>query len=785
MPDSEAMELVLALLFFAWYEVLTLPLRIALGGTPLPPDTQRVLSRLAGPLVFTLPIFYIAHITEWALNAAVGIGWIVLLFAAALFLLKVRQPQNKTAVALGYRSDAKTGVGVLHHAILDGVTLALFLAFIWLRQWIPEMTTYVIDSSAAEKFMNSMIFWTNWYATSLPPEDYWLAGHQLSYYYWGHFFWAWVGRIGEFPAELALNLALARLVTLVFEAGYLLGRTVGLKLSWSVLAGLMVAWAGNPSAVEELWKVYQSSAQGFNWGAYNFWGPSRAIADSVIAEFPAFTAILGDFHAHHLALPWLVAWFAVTLFALTRSNGLFVDTNTSGRFSTRLYFGTVWVIVWFTLGLSSCLTNLWNLPAIGFICVVAACYSVISKHQYRWFYLLLTVALILSMWLTSSLILGDEAQPLILSDADSIWQRLPIKWLPAELRSSSGQLFSMWGLPVSVLTIAAVTRAVLRRDRVIVALMSLGVGLLVLSASSISPILPGGSAWIWIAVAILSMSLYVGSDAWLNGRCVSILLCAYTTLAALELIYVNDAFTGEYVRYNSYFKFSYPVWPALTVGAIVAGQYLWRNGDRGSASVLRITVRSCALVVLVAALIYPTFAIPARLLAAWRGDDPPRQATLNAVDFIAHRPPYREEAEMLAWIREHVPPGQVVAEGQGRGAYGYTGRVASLAGRPVPLGWAHHEGQWRGAIGHRLTSERQSALNQLYLAATPQGIRGQARKLGAQWVLYGIVERESYGKGITGIDVPQRLREAAPVAAAFPLQQPAVFLFDLREQEAR
>ena len=80
------------------------------------------------------------------------------------------------------------------------------------------MTTYPIDSSAAEKFLNMMLFWSSWHATGLPPEDYWLAGHSLSYYYWGHFHWAWLGHAGGFPGAIPLNLAFARAVTQVFEA---------------------------------------------------------------------------------------------------------------------------------------------------------------------------------------------------------------------------------------------------------------------------------------------------------------------------------------------------------------------------------------------------------------------------------------------------------------------------------------------------------------------------------------------------------------------------------------
>jgi uncharacterized membrane protein len=136
---------------------------------------------------------------------------------------------------------------------------------------------------------------------------------------------------------------------------------------------------------------------------------------------------------------------------------------------------------------------------------------------------------------------------------------------------------------------------------------------------------------------------------------------------------------------------------------------------------------------------------------------------------------------MLDWIRRHVPPGETVAEGIGAGAYTYAGRVASLAGRPIPLGWAHHERQWRGLRGHELAAERERAVDALYRATSPEAMRGAAAELGVERVLYGIVERGRYGA--EGGAVLERLRAAAPVAAAFPPGNPRVFLFDFREAD--
>ena len=195
--------------------------------------------------------------------------------------------------------------------------------------------------------------------------------------------------------------------------------------------------------------------------------------------------------------------------------------------------------------------------------------------------------------------------------------------------------------------------------------------------------------------------------------------------------------------------------------------------------------------------VYPMLAATTRMAGASADDWPPRRPTLHAFDFLHHeqRPdlaslPYFREAEMLDWIRAHVPPGDTVAEAawvtSGEtyvGGYDFNGRVASLAGRPVPLGWAHHERQWRGPAAHAMLLERQHAIDRLYMASTSIAAREAAAELGVRWVLYGVLEHDRYAvRGGLGPRVLNVLGQAGRLAAAFPREAPAVFLFDFRPE---
>ena len=299
-----------AALYFLWFEVLSLPLRLVLARTRAPEDVRRFLSRVAGPVVLVLPIWYGGHVASFVTWHGFGLAWIGLALAGGAWHARrtggLIRGLGYEWIGSGYQGTPRRAARQLAP---EFIAFALFMGFIAFRRWVPEMT-FEVGASAAEKFGNAMMFWSTWHGRGLPPEDYWLAGEPLTYYYWGHFHWSWLGRMGGFPAELALNLALARTTVLVFEGAWLLGRAMGLRAGWATVGAVAATWGGNPEALKQAWHVWSVPNVPYQWGGYDFWKPSRAI-ENVVDEFPAFSAILGDFHAHHLALPWFLGWLAI------------------------------------------------------------------------------------------------------------------------------------------------------------------------------------------------------------------------------------------------------------------------------------------------------------------------------------------------------------------------------------------------------------------------------------------------------------------------------------------
>jgi uncharacterized membrane protein len=598
---------------------------------------------------------------------------------------------------------------------------------------------------------------------------------------------------------LALNLAFARMVTLVWEAGWLLARAIGLRIFPAIAAGLVIAWGGNPAAFDPFIAFNPSSGrwnwlwESFHWQYYDIWRPSRAIGDAVVDEFPAFSAILGDFHAHHLALPWTIGWFALLLSGW-RWAGLPLRR---ARRESRLRLA-IWSAAWIALGLGAMLANLWPVPVFAFAALLALAWAL----RHGWGALLPTLAILAILGALTAvgihLIRGSEgvsAGGAVAVDA-GFWARQPVRGLPPNLRSTLGQLWRMWGLLAAPIGLAGLARIFFPHRRWPLAAWLAGTALIA-AVGLKAAWLPGGSAWAWGGVGLWCAALSLGPAPWLPRRALALALAACTVLAGLELFYLRDAFIGAYVRYNTYFKLCYPAWPALAAAGAAAGVSVWRRGPRWWwALPLRLGVLAWLALVFV----YAGFALPARVEQARAMDLPPRRPTLDAFDFLQYRQralraglPVAIETGMLRYIRDSLPPEAVVAEAAWIkpresfvGGYDFHGRVASLAGHPVPIGWGSHERQWRGDEGDRLIFEREQAVDAFYRAPTPEAMRAQARALGIDYALYGVIERERYDINLKlGDQVLETLRKAARLDARAPKDDSLIFLFDFRAADPK
>ncbi|MCB0015290.1 MAG: DUF2298 domain-containing protein, partial [Anaerolineales bacterium] len=229
------------------------------------------------------------------------------------------------------------------------VFMALFFGWVLVRAQNPSITA--TEKPMEFAFLNSISR-----SPQFPPSDPWLSGFSISYYYFGYVMTGLVARLAAVNEPIAFNLAVAWLFagtgTGAFGLVHNLLRPAGrqqarrLAGALALLAAIAIPLAGN---LEILLEVAHAngvgSAETWAWldiedingpppdqtterparyetSAWWWWRASRVIneytlsgelSEKPIAEFPAFSFVLGDLHPHVLALPFALMTLALSL----------------------------------------------------------------------------------------------------------------------------------------------------------------------------------------------------------------------------------------------------------------------------------------------------------------------------------------------------------------------------------------------------------------------------------------------------------------------------------------
>ena len=166
------------------------------------PDRGYALSKAFALLILGY-VFWILVIIGLP-NTTVVIGWVLaLLFLASGYLF--------------WRRKDELLAFVREHWWLIGATEVLFfVAFItaaFLRSYVP-------DIGGTEKPMDFMFLNAVTRADSFPPADAWLAGENVSYYYFGYLLVSIMTRLSGLETSIGFNLGLAMIVALAVTAAF-------------------------------------------------------------------------------------------------------------------------------------------------------------------------------------------------------------------------------------------------------------------------------------------------------------------------------------------------------------------------------------------------------------------------------------------------------------------------------------------------------------------------------------------------------------------------------------
>ncbi|MCH7735186.1 MAG: hypothetical protein IH961_08225 [Chloroflexi bacterium] len=738
------------------------------------------LAKPLGLIIFSFSVWILGY-TKLVPNSGASY-WTVVIIAAAVggYYLYVRRASLLSLLKREWPAFAASEL----------IFIGLFLAWTAYRAYDPSI-------SGTEKPMDLLFLNASVNAPEAPPADPWLAGSSVPYYYFGYWMFGAVSQMASVPTFIAFNLSTGLIAGLagaaVFSLTYNLVRSDHGRQSRSLLAGgaaavlllvsanLIGAWeAGSafdvgPDGVYEWVSIegLEPGQDGNAWRPTEFWWWWRASRvtnsfddagnqlDFTIQEFPFFSLLLGDLHAHLMSIPFVLLAIAL-LFQLMISPARWgfgwIRANPLRALALAIVIGALGFI------------NAWDFATLG-----AMLFLVATLKTYRAGNGNLVAAAIRAA--PAALLIGAAAlaiySPFYFGSFSS--QVSPGDPIGAVQYSSRYiHLFTIWGLALlligpflaalayrplrnlaawfvePLLTASFARRGLIVREPSLSTLSTVGVLL-------VAPFI----AWVAIhlvanddagimdvpqrIVDVLPLAIAAGAGMYAlahrarnvaaDGGLFALMLVALSLymLYGVELLFVRDLFGN---RMNTLFKVYYQVWIFLAVAGAYALHY-WssRHGFwRPSARLISKSAAGVAAVLVVVAVYYPVAAAFSK--ANGFSADP----TLDGLRFVSDAD--MSEREAINWLNENTGPEDTVVEAVG-GSYSSFGRISSATGRPTVLGWAGHEHQWRGT--REPFDGRAEDIETIYTTANPAEASELLDKYGVDYVYVGRRERQEYG----------------------------------------
>ncbi len=713
--------------------------------------------------------------------------------------------------------QARRGALLTAEAVFVGAFL-LLLAIRWLNPdlWHP--------ARGGEKPMDFAYLNAVLKSAAFPAYDPWFAGGYINYYYFGFVIVGALVHLTRIEPAIAYNLAVPTLfaltalgswgvvynllaprasgkfggattvgvqhTTLVYRASYaapLLERRVRLT---ALLAPLFVVLLGN--LAQAIWFLNGYATQQSHRPEWAFWDATR-IVDGTVNEFPFFTFLFADLHAHMIALPFALALVGLTV-ALVR--WVTIDTHGHpfppnallqrlGLPPHHVAFGVIVLLLGWLAGTLRA-TNTWDYPTyVGLTVATLALVFWWRFHQYHTSAQNWAVVRYLGMFILATLVVIGSGnllfQPFIQafvteSSGAELWREGLRPTLMGQLlaaqRTSLGDFLRMYGLWVFVLTGAGLLLAQRYRLLTTTAALSIAVALL-------------GLTWLGVLFAapalLLLLPLLSGAAllTWrlrrLPPRLLLPLLWAGLALALsvmVELVTVR----GDIGRMNTVFKFGMHTWTLFALAAAVALPWMWQvlgRDLRNSERHVRIGTylwRGTTVVLILAALVYPLTATPARIADRYDGDLP---HTLDGAAFMryvggneqGYNFPLSEDAAAITWLQQNVAGTPLILEAH-QPAYHWAGRVATFSGLPTVLGWEWHQIQQRNAVNAApIIQQRKNLIAAIYTSSDADKTMRHLRDYGIEYVYVGGVERALYAG--PGLDTLEQLAQQGRLERAF------------------
>lgn len=638
---------------------------------------------LAGFLTWVLVVCGAAKFTSGAVIAVTAVSM------ALCWILYIKKAEKKTL-------DLDLVLGE------ELIFLAFFLLWTYFAGFRPE-------AKGTEKFMDYGFMAAMTRSDTLPARDLWYSAGNMNYYYGGQYYAVFLTKLSFTRIQETYNLmrtlvaafAFVLPFNLVFHMIREIPRKVKAVPGWiaalgGLLAGAAVSLAGNMHYV-----LYGLFGDVFKLSGYeDYWFPNstRYIGhnpltdDQCIHEFPSYSFVLGDLHAHVVNVMFVLLTVGI-LYAWMK--GIREREEEGQAFSVKKLLLEPAVIACGVLTGIFHWTNYWDFV----IYTTAALICIFFTAMYRYRGQAKAVAAATVLQTAEAFVLGTLAALPFTSSFETMVSGIAF----SKYHTVLYQFLILWGLPFALVLILllAVLIKYLRAYRG-----------------------PGRFREFFRRVSLSdTFALILG-------------ICGIGLVLIPELIYVRDIYENGYARSNTMFKLTYQAFIlfGMAMAYAIVRLLLWKGRK------LARTLGAAGL-----ALVLLTCGYFGYSVKCWFGNvlDVSGYRCLDATAYLENV--YPEDAAAIRWLNENVEGNPVVLEANGDSYSDYC-RVSAMTGLPTVLGWYVHEWLWRGDTAD--LNEKSAEIQTIYTSGDREAVEELLEKYEVEYIFVGSCEREKYGENL-------------------------------------
>lgn len=645
-------------------------------------------------------------------------GWIAV--AVCMVPIWIRAALKKKRRKQEKNADIDWGLILLEEFLF----LLIFLMWTYFSGFRPE-------ADGTEKFMDYGFMASMMRSDTLPSSDIWYSEGTLNYYYGGQYLAVYLTKLSFTRVQESYHLMRALVASFTFVLPF----AVVYRLLWDVmrkslrsfrrlipilgglLAGTAAAFGGN---MHYIWygKLRPLLAEIFGWEQIDYWFPNSTryigynpdVPDKTIHEFPSYSFVLGDLHAHMVNLFLVLTLMGVLYAFLTVVRKQKTRAYFSAAELPRMLLNPYIILCGWMLGVYQW-TNYWDFIIYYVVCLGFVLYAGLFHRDCR----IRPVILSLAVWGAELLLIAFAAALPFTLSFETMVSGVGI----AQNHSMLHQLLLLWGLPTAICAVFwgfLILRSARKRKSIL--------------RYAEGEERPGAVRYFFMRSELSDMVILILS------------LCAFGLVVIPELVYVRDIYENGYARSNTMFKLTYQ---AFVMFGISMGYILVRFLALKRSAALKIFA-GIGFLCLAGTCCYTVTAVH-----SWFGNvfDLSGYQGLDATAFLENA--YPEDAPAIRALEEdaakHPEYGTnpVIIEANGD-SYSDSCRVSAMTGLPTVLGWYVHEWLWRGDPSD--LNEKSDEITEFYTTGDIKTKQEFLEKYQVRYIFIGSCEREKYGSAL-------------------------------------